>query len=198
MTSRKEPRAPSPRSALTETFVEHGSFLKSFLRRFLHRQQDIEDIAQEAYVRAFTAEQKGEVSHPKALLFTVAKNIALNELRSKARRVTDYVEECQTAPEETGDTIEEEVVALEQLEAYCVAVDQLPEQCRRVYLMRKVHGLAYKEIAERLQITVRTVERHLQKGVLRCRAHILEEEARADKRSGDTQDSVVTLRKGGQ
>lgn len=170
----KKARTPPGLSAVTDAFVQHGRYLKSFLHRYFTRQQDIEDIAQEAYLRAFKLEQGSDVNHPKTLLFTIAKNIALTELRSKARRVTDYMEECQSVQEESATT-EDEMVALEHLEHYCAAVDRLPEKCRRVYLLRKVHGLSHKEIAERLNITVRTVERHLQKGLQRCRAQLREE-----------------------
>lgn len=187
------PKSRSSLSAVTHAFMEHNLYLKSFLRRFMKRPQDIEDIAQEAYIRAFKVEQDTGVDHPKTLLFTIAKNIALNELRSKAKKVTDYIEECEVGPDSVGATTEDEVLGLERLEAYCAAVDNLPEQCRRVYLLRKVHGLAHKEIAERLNITVRTVERHLQKGVMRCRAHMLEEEALMSQTGpGGAQKSKVT------
>lgn len=182
-------------SAVTRSFLEHNTFLKAFLRRFMQRPQDIEDIAQEAFIRAFRTEQEQGVEHPKTLLFTIAKNIALNELRRKSRQVTDYVEECQQMPEASGATTEEEVLGLEHLELYCSAVDQLPEQCRRVYLMRKVHGLAHKEIAERLNITVRTVERHLAKGVLRCRQQL--NETPSTEAARDPDRAVIPLNKGG-
>ena len=164
-----KPRRPKALSAVTDAFIEHGTYLKAFLRRFMHRQDDIEDIAQEAFIRAFKVEQDSTINHPKTLLFTIAKNIALNELRTKSRRVTDYIEECSTPPEMVGATIEEELEALDKLETYCVAVDNLPPQCRRVYLLRKVHGLRHKDIAEKLNISLRSVERHLQKGAIRCR-----------------------------
>ena len=197
----KQPAKPRQTvlSAVTDAFVENGSYLKAFLRRFMQRPQDIEDIAQEAYIRAFKVEQEAGVDHPKTLLFTIAKNIALNELRSKAKRVTDYIEECEAEPEKVGATTEEEVVGLERLETYCSAVDKLPEQCRRVYLLRKVHGLPHKEIAQRLNITVRSVERHLQKGVMRCRTYMREEEAllsQADT-EGAQQSKVTNLTKEG-
>jgi len=172
----KQARKKSKFSNVTNVFLLQGSFLKAFLGRFIHRPQDIEDIAQEAFLRAFKIEQSGEVNHPKSLLFTIAKNIALNELRSKARQVTDYIEECQADWEAETASAEVEVEALDKLKAYCEAVDSLPEQCRRVYLLRKVHGLRQKDIAERLNITVRSVERHLQKGVVHCRAYISDNE----------------------
>ena len=173
--SKQQGTAPNPQrrpkrlSAVTDAFIEHGTYLKAFLRRFMHRPDDIEDIAQEAFIRAFKVEQESTINHPKTLLFTIAKNIALNELRTKSRRVTDYIEECSTPPEMVGATVEEELEALDKLETYCVAVDNLPPQCRRVYLLRKVHGLRHKDIAEKLNISLRSVERHLQKGAIRCR-----------------------------
>jgi DNA-directed RNA polymerase specialized sigma24 family protein len=84
-------------------------------------------------------------------------------------------------------------MAMDGLESYCRAVDKLPEQCRRVYLLRKVHGLSHKDIAARLDITVRSVERHLQKGVVKCRAYMREEDG-VDVKVG-SQNSVANLRK---
>lgn len=177
--------------------MTNNGYLKAFLRRFVHRHQDIEDIAQEAYIRAFKVEQGNAIDHPKTLLFTIAKNVALNELRSKARRVTDYIEESQAPPEANGPSTEEEVVALERLELYCSAVDGLPEQCRRVYLLRKVHGLAHKDIASQLGITVRTVERHLAKGVLKCRTYIREQDGAAEMGNKPDVSAVAMHKKGG-
>lgn len=168
-TQNKKQHGSKGLSAVTRAFIEHGTYLKAFLRRFMHRPDDIEDIAQEAFIRAFKVEQDSTINHPKTLLFTIAKNIALNELRTKSRRVTDYIEECSSPPEMVGATVEEELEALDKLETYCVAVDNLPPQCRRVYLLRKVHGLRHKDIAEKLNISLRSVERHLQKGAIRCR-----------------------------
>jgi RNA polymerase sigma factor (sigma-70 family) len=186
---------------VTRAFIENTGFLKAFLSRFLHRPQDIEDIAQEAYLRLLKSEKDSYIAHPKALLFTVAKNLALNELRSKARRVTGYIEECQIERESVGASIEEELEALDSLNIYCAAVDALPEQCRRVYLLRKVHGLPQKDIAERLGVTLRTVERHLQYGVIKCRAYIREKELPKSQELNHEvgfHNKVVNVRKNGR
>ncbi|MGS2722978.1 RNA polymerase sigma factor [Porticoccus sp. GXU_MW_L64] len=186
-------------SSVTAAFLKHKSFLNAFLRKFMHRPQDIEDIAQEAYLRAFKAEKERDVGHPKTLLFTIAKNVALNELRSKAKRVTGYIEECHSDMDDLlSSTVDEEIEALDGLQSYCKAVDALPEQCRRVYLLRKVHGLQHKDIAERLGITVRSVERHLQKGAIKCRAFLREEESMQKNRSLDAsrQQRVRLMNKG--
>jgi len=168
-------RASAPVSDITRVFLENSAFLQAFLRRFIRRQQDIEDVAQEAYLKAYTAEQQQAVDHPKAFLFTIAKNIAINELRKKTHQVTDYIEECKTLPmPNTSATLEEEIDAQQSLGLYCEAVAALPERCRRVYLLRRVHGLKQQEIADTLGISLRMVEKHLSKGVRDCRAYIKE------------------------
>src|ERR1700754_3174134 len=77
------------RSTVTAAFLESGGFLKKFLSRFLPVQQDIEDVAQEAYLRAYIAERRESIEQPKAFLFRVAKNLALTRLAKKSLQITD-------------------------------------------------------------------------------------------------------------
>lgn len=162
-------------SAVTQSFIENSSLIKVFLRKFLRQTQDIEDVTQEAYLKAYVAEQEKSIDNPKSYLFTIAKNIAINELTKKAYQITDYIEECDVK-ETTKKTapLEAEVEAQQALGIYCEAVAALPEACRRVFLLRKVHGLKQSEIAETLGVSLRNVEMHLQKGTLRCREFIRE------------------------
>ena len=161
-------------SGISGIFLEHNTFLKKFLTRFLNREQDIEDVAQEAYLKAYIVEQdRGEIEQPKAFLFSIAKNLALNELTRKSRQMTSYIEDCQEPVVVEGEnTTEKELEAWESLGIYCEAVATLPERCRQVYLLRKVHGLHHKEIAERLSISLSTVEKHLRVGVSCCSEYI--------------------------
>ncbi|WP_206019477.1 RNA polymerase sigma factor [Pseudomaricurvus alkylphenolicus] len=167
----------SQSTALSESFLNNTGMLKQFLTRFLKRHQDIEDVVQETYLRAHLAEQKSEIQQPKAFLFRVAKNIALNELKKKSRQITDFIEDCdpQVVIENT-DTLESELEAQQHLGLYCEAIAQLPEKCRQACLLRKVHGMSHKEIAERMDLTVSSVEKYLAKGVLACQAYIQKRE----------------------
>ena len=190
-TNKSQPSTPL--SAISAAFVENRSFLKKFLTRFISQQHDIEDVVQEAYLRAYKAEQSKDkaIEQPKAFLFRVARNIALNELRSKARHVTDYIEDCdERVVIQSSSTLEGELEAQQHIGLYCESLAALPEQCRRVCLLRKVHGLSYKDIAQRMGLGLSSVEKHLIKGMLASRAYIKEREgiqqevaiARADQR----------------
>ena len=68
-------------TGITQAFMDNNAFLKKFLAKFLYREQDIEDVAQEAYLRAYSTEQeRGEIQQPKAFLFSIAKNLAINKV----------------------------------------------------------------------------------------------------------------------
>lgn len=181
-TSTERPTKLSGISAISTAFVENNTLLKKFLTRFLYQRQDIEDVVQETYLRAYKAEKEAasEIEQPRAFLFRVARNIALNELKRKSRHITDSLEECDTHnAKQPAPTLEEELQAQQHLGLYCEAIATLPKQCRRVCLLRKVQGLKHKDIAERLDLSVSSVEKHLRKGALACEAYITEREGGA-------------------
>ena len=112
-------------------------------------------------------------------MFRIAKNLALTKLTKKSEKITDYIEECSaSAVIEYGASADSEVEAQESLGLYCDAVAALPEKCRQVFLLRKVHGLAHKEIAQRMSLSVSSVEKYLLRGVLECRAVMLDHDGR--------------------
>lgn len=164
-------------SAVSAAFVANNDFLKRFLGRFFSDRQDIEDVAQEAYLRAYVAEQKKEIEQPKAFMFRIARNLALTELTRKSRQITEYIEDSRDSTViECGAAADSEAEALESFGLYCEAVATLPEKCRQVFLLRKVHGLSHKEIAERMAMSVSSVEKYLHRGVLECHAFVRERE----------------------
>ena len=160
-------------SNVSRAFLENGDFLKNFLKRFLSRAEDIEDLAQEAYLNAYRAEQERAIDQPKAYLFRVAKHLSLNELNRKSHQMTEYIEDRLAAiPLDGKDTVEDEVSAEQSINLYYEAVAELPKRCRRVFLLRKVSGLRHQEIADQLGITTSAVEKHLRNGTKSCRAYI--------------------------
>lgn len=182
-------------SAVSAAFLEHQSFLKKFLSRYLYNQQDIDDVAQETYLRAYQAEQKKDIEQPKAFLFSIARNIALTELTKKTRQIVDTIADLDDLVVTPGEaTVENEIEAQQRLGIYCEAVAALPEQCRRAYLLRKIHGLSHKEIAGHMNLTVSSIEKHLSKGVLKCRAYVRERE----EGNSTLQQSGTSLQRGAQ
>ena len=103
---------PGKHTAVYDAFLKHQAPLKRFLSRFLRNAHDIEDVTQEAFLRAYSAEQSKVIEQPKSFLFRIAKHVALTQLTQKSRQITDYIgdfDESAVLLEE--DSAEDEVIA---------------------------------------------------------------------------------------
>jgi RNA polymerase sigma-70 factor (ECF subfamily) len=162
-------------STILEAYLENEAALKRYLRRFIRSRETADDLAQEAFLRAFAAESGRVIEAPKAFLFKVAKNLALNEL---ARQSSAAIEplgdfEGQEVLEDSSQALVDDVVdSRERMRVLARAIAALPPQCAKVFILRKMQGLSQKEIAARLDISVRTVENHVALGLSRCRAYM--------------------------
>ncbi len=142
--------------------------LTKYLMRFLVRRQDIEDIVQETFLRAYESERRQPIDFPKSFLFTVAKNLALSQIDKKATRLMSYVGDLQDLDVTDRHCVEDDVDAQQKLAVLMKVVAALPPQCQRVVVMKKMLGFSHDEIGGRLGISVRTVEKHLAKALQRC------------------------------
>jgi len=137
--------------------------------------KEIEDIVQETYVRICEISKDETINCPKSFMYRVVKNLALDHIKRAETRLTislddDTNEEVSGAlnRSEAGDVVFREAAAKEEFELFCKAVRQLPLQCRRVFVLKKVYGYSQKEIARDLNISESTVEKHIAFGIKRC------------------------------
>jgi RNA polymerase sigma-70 factor (ECF subfamily) len=158
-----------PASAILTAYQSVESSLRQYLLRFVVREQDVQDIVQEAFLRAYESEQSQEIRSPKSFLFRVARNVALSELARKSGHLLVYMGDLDALDViDEKPTAERELEIQRRFEALSAVVGALPPQCRRVFVMRKIFGFSHGEIAKRLDISVRTVEKHLARALQRC------------------------------
>lgn len=160
---------------LSEAFERYRSALKSYLGKFLKTQDDVEDILQDTFFNSFRAAREKVIENPGAFLFRTAHNLALKDIRNKITRATEPIGDIDSLGV-TGNkpTLEQQVMASQEFGLLCEAVDALPPQCKRVFVLRKVYGLSHKEIAAELGISISTIEKHIAKGALACRDFLAE------------------------
>ncbi len=161
------------KSRLLSIFLEIEAELRRYLKRFLVSNQDIEDVIQESFLRAHKAEQYQHIQSHKSFLFKIVKNLALTEISRKSNQLISYVEDLEslTVIDSNAD-VEHYTYRQQQLSVYIEAIHTLPRQCQRVFVMCKVYGFSHKEISKRLNISISTVEKHLVKGLQRCRLYM--------------------------
>jgi RNA polymerase sigma-70 factor (ECF subfamily) len=133
---------------------------------------EIEDIVQETYVRICQIEDKSQINSPKSFMFTIARNLAFDYHKQANVRHVDHVEDTelldQLLADNCRDEVYEQVLSGSEFGYFCEAVRQLPVQCRKVFVLKKVYGYSQREIAEQLEISESTVEKHIATGMKSC------------------------------
>lgn len=156
-------------SLIFRVFRNNENAIRKFLWRYVSSRHEIEDITQETILRALQAEKSREIREPKAFLFGIAKNIVRKELHRKSRNLIDFIEDFDNEQHFSYETDTEGLMdARQRLMVFWEAVATLPPQCQRVFVLKKVYGYSHKEISNRLNISVSTVEKHAAAGLRRC------------------------------
>lgn len=154
---------------LLPAFLDCRDVLARLVGRIV-RPCDVDDVLQETFIRTYVASQTSEIRHPRAFMLKTARNLALNQSTS-AHSTRTVATEDLGAPAVYAlktETLESQFESRERFLAFCRAVRSLPEQCRRVFILKKVYGLSQREIAQYLEISESTVEKHVAKGLLMC------------------------------
>lgn len=160
---------------LSRLFVTEAPRLRRFLRRFGPLVW-ADDIAQDSFARLAAADPR-EVSSPRAFLFRVARNLAVDAaLRHNASPVRG-VENLDglVGRDFLAPSPEDALIAAEGREALVDALACLSGDQLTALMLRKVEGLPPEQIALRLGVSVRQVQRLIVLAIARCRAHLRED-----------------------
>ncbi len=136
--------------------------------------KEVEDIVQETYVRVCQIENKDAVREPRSFLFRTARNLALDHVKRAESRLTagtDAIDEVPAANFMSSSEVDStyaQVVSDEEFVLFCEAVRELPKQCRRAFILKKVYGYTLKEIMAEMGVGQPTVETHIVNGTKKC------------------------------
>lgn len=130
--------------------------LAMYALRIVRDNAEAEDIVQDAFERVWhlVGDDQFVVANMKAFMYRTVRNLALSHLRQHVD--TCSIDDCDTISDADIDTSERDA-------ALWRAVDALPEKCRQVFLLSKRDGLSNAAIAEKLGISVKTVENQISK-----------------------------------
>jgi RNA polymerase sigma-70 factor (ECF subfamily) len=143
----------------------HEEALVAFLRRNWRCHDEVPDLRQEIYVRVYEASMQKRPHTPKAFLFATARHLLADRVRRQRIVSITAVGDLESLnvlkDERTPDRW---LGGRETLQRLAIAIDRLPDRCREVVWLRRVEDLPQKEIARRLGISEKTVEKHIAKG----------------------------------
>lgn len=153
--------------AFKQLFDSHYSPLCYYLMNFTNDKASSEDIAQTVFVDFWNKCKEIEIhSSLKSYLYTMAYNQFLMSLRKKNKEASLLerlkYEALQTIETPTEAELEQKSQRLNHI------ITQLPERCQAI-LKLKMEGLKYKEIAESLNLSVKTVESQMRIAFIKIR-----------------------------
>jgi len=148
----------------TKLFAESRQALHRYIRRFVGSSETAKEIVQEAFLRTYR--QRESVTTLRAFLFSTARNLAANEYRHRRTMERNALGDfCQSGVKTEHESLETEMLRDERSRLIEEAIDRLPPQCRAAFTLRVFHQCSYKEVADRLGISAKTVEKHIARGL---------------------------------
>ena len=181
------------------SLVEIFELLRGSLARAIQHivpPKEIEDIVQETYLRICKAEQERKIRSPRSFMYRTAKNLALDYVKRAESRLAESFDENDESTlataNEVSDATVDRVCSEEEFSLFCDSIAELPGQCRRAFVLKKVYGYSQKEIASLMKISEKTVEKQIATGFRRCAQYLAQQHAHAAPKSRSKPLRLVT------
>jgi len=143
--------------AFKELFYGYCQPLIRFALRFIREVDSAEDLVQEVFFKVWSNRQQLDPKLSiKSYLYTAVRNLALNQIRhqqviQKAHEKLQHSPYHPPTPEELLDANQIELAVMQ-------TIDELPEKCRLIFTMSRFDNLTYAEIADILELSIKTIE----------------------------------------
>jgi RNA polymerase sigma-70 factor (ECF subfamily) len=155
-------------------YRSHAPALRRRIRARVNSQEEANDLVQDAFARLLGARSLSSERDHGAFLNTIVRNLLIDRSRRLLSRSPHIPigpsEEIAVSPDQ------HQAIEVEQMrKRYSELVQSLPPRTREVFLLHRIEGHCYKEIAARLDISVRTVEWHVAQAIVRIAKGLDEE-----------------------
>ncbi len=152
------------REAFTYLFDNYYDALYRYIFSFTKDTQQTEDIVQDAMITIWNNRRNINTKQSlKSYLYRIAHNQFIDEYRKNKVRL-NYIDEVKKTALDYFIENNDEVITYKK-EKLIKEIENLPPKCKEVFLLNKKNGLKYKEVAEELNISIKTVEIHISKAL---------------------------------
>lgn len=146
--------------------VPHEADLRVRLRRMAVPEEEISDIVQDAYLSISQLESVRHIRSGRAYFFTAARMVLLQRVRRERIIRIDSLAEIEAlalCDDDPGP--ERRVSGRQELARVRALIEALPDRCREIFELRRIHGFRQREVAERLGISEEIVEQQSRRGL---------------------------------
>lgn len=152
------------------------SQLVRFFRNRLGNSNDADDLSQDVFALWLHRKSDSPVKESRAYLFKIANNVLIDHWRRNQRKNSTEidVEECllDSHASMTQSDPSEILEQQQRIQKLSEAIELLPPRRREAFLLYRFDGLSQSEIAERMEISVSMVEKHIAAALVHCKNHL--------------------------
>ena len=153
----------------------HNKWLISWLCKKTGCSHHAADFAQDTFLRVLTRitqARQEKIDNPRRYLTVIAGGLVIDHFRRRAVEQA-YLDVLSIYPEPVDISAEQRQDLLQTIQRVDEMLDNLPEKIRKAFLMSQIDGLTYQQIANKMDISVRTVKRYMQQGFVQCLSILL-------------------------
>jgi len=153
-------------------FRDHALAVRRYLVGVVSKIDIAEELTQEAFARVYTS-RRDDIESPRGFLFRTAHNLALDHLR-RGRSVPMNRLDDRAAALVRADTPspEECLAAREELAIVRAVIGELSPKCRQVFLLLRIEGLSYNEVAAEMGLSQTMVRKYAARALEHCHARL--------------------------
>ncbi|MBU3002832.1 RNA polymerase sigma factor [Paraglaciecola arctica] len=160
------------KSTMESTYLKCSALLAKVIGGIV-KNEDVEDIVQETFIKSYEAGLKQEIKFERTYMLKTARNLALNHVSKASERKNQSLDEMKDLPGDlTSKSLESQIESKERFLNFCRATDTLSVEVKRVFLLKKVYGMSQRDIARHIGISESTVEKHVAKGLYQCSLYL--------------------------
>lgn len=152
-------------------YIRHFDAIRSFVFYRCGDTDAASDTAQDVFLRIWEKRNSLDNSHLEALLYKMANDLFISNYRKEMLRMN--FEQSMRLDEETDLSPEEEMQYRQLMADYAAALEKMPEKQRVVFLMNREDEMKYADIAKRLNLSVKAVEKRMTSALKFLRINIL-------------------------
>lgn len=160
--------------AFDEVFLKHFKSLHAYALAIIKEKDDAEEIVQNVFYKIWTKRSQLKTDgFLKSFLYRSVHNESLNYIKHQKVRTNFNVRYAGNIQQDIGN-LNSEIMATELEKNIHAAINELPEKCRNVFQLSRFDQLKYQEIAETLNISIKTVENQMGKALKILRLKVVD------------------------
>ncbi len=156
--------------AFETAFKTYFKPLHAYALSFLENNAQAEDIVQQVFLKIWEKQDKLDIISLKPYLYRSVHNACLNQLKQRENKITH----SKFIKQVSVNSYEELPMLHEMEERIRKAIKNLPQQCRIIFQLSRFEDLKYREIADQLQLSVKTVETQMSKALQLLRVQLID------------------------